>query len=81
MYCSVIFVMTLCFPLPPPPPLFFSSLLFLLFFLLILSPVDELAPGSPNQKKDAQEQQELRPFSKPELALTQSFKLLSSDDW
>ncbi|XP_031436051.1 TOG array regulator of axonemal microtubules protein 1 [Clupea harengus] len=42
---------------------------------------DELAPGTPCQKKDLQEQPELRPFSKPELALTQSFKLLSSDDW
>lgn len=74
--------MTWCFPLlfchAPPPPLFFSFLLFLLLPLYLL---DELAPGSPNQKKDAQEQPELRPFSKPELAFTQSFKLLSSDDW
>ncbi|XP_076155819.1 TOG array regulator of axonemal microtubules protein 1 [Alosa pseudoharengus] len=42
---------------------------------------DELDPGTPSQKKDPQEQPELRPFSKPELALTQSFKLLNSDDW
>ncbi|XP_063039510.1 TOG array regulator of axonemal microtubules protein 1 [Engraulis encrasicolus] len=42
---------------------------------------DELAPGSPKQKSDPQEQAELRPFSKPDLALTQSFKLLNSDDW
>ncbi|XP_062863351.1 TOG array regulator of axonemal microtubules protein 1 isoform X2 [Trichomycterus rosablanca] len=40
---------------------------------------DELTPATP--KKDPQEQQEPRPFSKPELALTQSFGLLSSDDW
>ncbi|XP_010877219.3 TOG array regulator of axonemal microtubules protein 1 isoform X2 [Esox lucius] len=42
---------------------------------------DELSPGTPSQKKDLAEQPELRPFSKPELALTQGFKLLSSDDW
>ncbi|XP_064185374.1 TOG array regulator of axonemal microtubules protein 1 [Anguilla rostrata] len=39
---------------------------------------DELFPG---QKKDDQEQPELRPFSNPELALTQGFALLSSNDW
>ncbi|KAF4083803.1 hypothetical protein AMELA_G00121500 [Ameiurus melas] len=32
-------------------------------------------------KKDSNEQVELRPFSRPELALTQSFSLLNSDDW
>ncbi|CAB1335104.1 unnamed protein product [Coregonus sp. 'balchen'] len=37
--------------------------------------------GTPSQKSDLTEQPELRPFSKPELALTQSFKLLNSDDW
>ncbi|XP_029900539.1 TOG array regulator of axonemal microtubules protein 1 [Myripristis murdjan] len=42
---------------------------------------DELSPGTPSQKKDPSESPELRPFSKPDLALTQSFKLLSSDDW
>ncbi|XP_073683590.1 TOG array regulator of axonemal microtubules protein 1 [Garra rufa] len=40
---------------------------------------DELIPGSP--KKEGQDQADLRPFSKPELALTQSFRLISSDDW
>nr|XP_046222676.1 TOG array regulator of axonemal microtubules protein 1-like isoform X1 [Oncorhynchus gorbuscha] len=42
---------------------------------------DELSPGTPSQKSDLTEQPELQPFSKPELALTQSFKLLNSDDW
>ncbi|XP_041703481.1 TOG array regulator of axonemal microtubules protein 1-like isoform X1 [Coregonus clupeaformis] len=42
---------------------------------------DEMSPGTPSQKRDLTEQPELRPFSKPELALTQSFKLLNSDDW
>ncbi|XP_076834570.1 TOG array regulator of axonemal microtubules protein 1 isoform X2 [Brachyhypopomus gauderio] len=40
---------------------------------------DELTPGTP--RKDPHEQQTLRPFSKPDLALAQSFRLLSSDDW
>ncbi|KAL1257339.1 hypothetical protein QQF64_010583, partial [Cirrhinus molitorella] len=40
---------------------------------------DELIPGSP--KKEAQDQADLRPFSKPDLALTQSFRLIASDDW
>ncbi|XP_076866839.1 uncharacterized protein LOC143518271 isoform X2 [Brachyhypopomus gauderio] len=40
---------------------------------------DELKPGTP--RKDPHEQQILRSFSKPDLALTQSFRLLSSDDW
>ncbi|XP_076876197.1 uncharacterized protein LOC143525774 isoform X1 [Brachyhypopomus gauderio] len=40
---------------------------------------DELKPGTP--RKDPHEQQTLRPFSKPGLALAQSFRLLSSDDW
>ncbi|KAJ8288796.1 hypothetical protein COCON_G00014550 [Conger conger] len=39
---------------------------------------DELFSG---QRKDDQEQPELRPFSNPELALTQAFILLSSNDW
>ncbi|KTG03590.1 hypothetical protein cypCar_00042460, partial [Cyprinus carpio] len=39
----------------------------------------ELITGS--LKKEGQDQAELRPFSKPELALTQSFRLMSSDDW
>ncbi|KAJ7989045.1 hypothetical protein DPEC_G00315470 [Dallia pectoralis] len=42
---------------------------------------DDLSPDTPSQKKDLTEQPDLRPFSKPELALTQGFKLLSSDDW
>ncbi|XP_059411460.1 TOG array regulator of axonemal microtubules protein 1-like isoform X4 [Carassius carassius] len=40
---------------------------------------DELTPVS--LKKEGQDQADLRPFSKPELALTQSFRLMSSDDW
>ncbi|XP_043088356.1 TOG array regulator of axonemal microtubules protein 1 isoform X2 [Puntigrus tetrazona] len=40
---------------------------------------DELITGS--LKKEAQDQADLRPFSKPELALTQSFRLIASDDW
>ncbi|KAJ8290502.1 hypothetical protein GJAV_G00013710 [Gymnothorax javanicus] len=39
---------------------------------------DELFPG---QRKDEQEQLELRPVSNPDLALTQSFTLLSLNDW
>lgn len=42
---------------------------------------DELSPGTPNQKRDATEPMQLRPFSKPDLALTQSFKLLNLEDW
>ncbi|KAL0969200.1 hypothetical protein UPYG_G00223780 [Umbra pygmaea] len=41
----------------------------------------EVSPASPSQKKDPTEPPELRPFSKPELAMTESFKLLSSEDW
>ncbi|KAF7704138.1 TOG array regulator of axonemal microtubules protein 1-like [Silurus meridionalis] len=40
---------------------------------------DEIVPVTP--KKDPNEQMELRPFSRPELALSQSFRLLSSDEW
>ncbi|XP_059377119.1 TOG array regulator of axonemal microtubules protein 1-like [Carassius carassius] len=40
---------------------------------------DELTPVS--LKKESQDPADLRPFSKPELALTQSFRLMSSDDW
>ncbi|XP_076017819.1 TOG array regulator of axonemal microtubules protein 1 [Genypterus blacodes] len=40
---------------------------------------DELSLG--DQKKNHSEPPELRPFSKPDLALTQSFNLLSSEDW
>ncbi|XP_017569289.1 TOG array regulator of axonemal microtubules protein 1 isoform X3 [Pygocentrus nattereri] len=40
---------------------------------------DEFTPGTP--KKDPPEQKELRPFSKPDFALTQSFRLLNSEDW
>ncbi|CAM4641945.1 unnamed protein product [Leuciscus chuanchicus] len=46
---------------------------------LVAHSSDELIPGSP--RKDGQDPAELRPFSKPELALTQSFRLLASDDW
>ncbi|XP_033978823.1 TOG array regulator of axonemal microtubules protein 1 isoform X1 [Trematomus bernacchii] len=42
---------------------------------------DELSPGTPGHKKTLSEPPELCPFSKPDLALTQSFNLLSSEDW
>ncbi|KAM7403929.1 hypothetical protein PAMA_004375 [Pampus argenteus] len=43
---------------------------------------DELSPGdNKGHKKNLSESPELCPFSKPELALTQSFNLLSSEDW
>lgn len=42
---------------------------------------DELSPGSAGHAKNFSEVSELCPFSKPNLALTQSFHLLSSDDW
>ncbi|XP_010771461.1 protein FAM179B isoform X2 [Notothenia coriiceps] len=42
---------------------------------------DELSPGTPGHKKTLSELPELCPFSKPDLALTQSFNLLSSEDW
>ncbi|XP_065822379.1 TOG array regulator of axonemal microtubules protein 1 isoform X2 [Labrus bergylta] len=42
---------------------------------------DELSPGAVGQKKNLSEPQELCPFSKPDLALTQSFNLLSTEDW
>ncbi|XP_044021433.1 TOG array regulator of axonemal microtubules protein 1 isoform X2 [Siniperca chuatsi] len=42
---------------------------------------DELSPGTMGQKKNPSEPPELCPFSKPDLALTQSFNLLSSEEW
>ncbi|KAM4625771.1 TOG array regulator of axonemal microtubules protein 1 [Polymixia lowei] len=42
---------------------------------------DELSTSSPCQKRDLTEPPELLPFSKPDLALTQTFELLSSEDW
>lgn len=42
---------------------------------------DELSPGSVGHNKNLSEPPELCPFSKPDLALTQSFNLLSSEDW
>ncbi|XP_063765412.1 TOG array regulator of axonemal microtubules protein 1 isoform X2 [Eleginops maclovinus] len=42
---------------------------------------DELSPGTPGHKKNLSEPPELCPFSKPDLALTQSFNLLNSEDW
>ncbi|XP_037602306.1 TOG array regulator of axonemal microtubules protein 1 isoform X1 [Sebastes umbrosus] len=42
---------------------------------------DELSPGTVGPKKNLSEPPELCPFSKPDLALTQSFNLLSSEDW
>ncbi|KAK7905011.1 hypothetical protein WMY93_017618 [Mugilogobius chulae] len=43
--------------------------------------LDEPTSGALGHKKKFSEAAELCPFSKPELALTQSFNLLSSDDW
>ncbi|XP_023258521.1 TOG array regulator of axonemal microtubules protein 1 isoform X1 [Seriola lalandi dorsalis] len=43
--------------------------------------LDELSPGTMGHKKNLSEPPELCPFSKPDLALTQSFNLLSSEDW
>ncbi|KAF7654329.1 hypothetical protein LDENG_00071020 [Lucifuga dentata] len=40
---------------------------------------DELSPGS--QSKNHSEPSDLRPFSKPDLALAQSFSLLNLADW
>ncbi|XP_062326358.1 TOG array regulator of axonemal microtubules protein 1 isoform X1 [Osmerus eperlanus] len=40
---------------------------------------DELSAGSVGQKRDADQQP--RPFSKPEQALAQSFRLLNLEDW
>ncbi|KAM9842864.1 TOG array regulator of axonemal microtubules protein 1 [Aulostomus maculatus] len=42
---------------------------------------DELSPGTPGYKKNLSESPELCPFSKPDLALTQSFNLLNSENW
>lgn len=49
-----------------------------IFFVRTLC-LDEIMPVTP--KNDPSKQVELRPFSRPELALTQSFTLLHSDDW
>nr|XP_040054780.1 TOG array regulator of axonemal microtubules protein 1 isoform X2 [Gasterosteus aculeatus aculeatus] len=42
---------------------------------------DELSPGTVGHKRNVSEPPEPRPFSKPDLALTQSFNLLGSEDW
>ncbi|CAJ1073835.1 TOG array regulator of axonemal microtubules protein 1 isoform X1 [Xyrichtys novacula] len=42
---------------------------------------DELSPCAAGQRKNLSDPQELCPFSKPDLALTQSFNLLNSEDW
>ncbi|XP_068577661.1 TOG array regulator of axonemal microtubules protein 1-like isoform X2 [Cebidichthys violaceus] len=42
---------------------------------------DELSPGAVGHKKNLSEPPELCSFSKPDLALTQSFTLLNSEDW
>ncbi|XP_005742864.1 protein FAM179B [Pundamilia nyererei] len=42
---------------------------------------DELSPGSLGHRKNLSDPAELCPFSKPELALVQSFNLLNSEDW
>lgn len=43
--------------------------------------LDELSPGNTGHRKNVSEPQEMCPFSKPDLALTESFNLLSSEDW
>lgn len=47
----------------------------------LMGRLDELSPGTMGQKKNLSEPPELCPFPKPDLALTQSFNLLSSEDW
>ncbi|XP_037833780.1 TOG array regulator of axonemal microtubules protein 1 isoform X2 [Kryptolebias marmoratus] len=42
---------------------------------------DELCHATLRSKKNLSEPPDLCPFSKPDLALTQSFNLLSSEDW
>ncbi|KAI1895554.1 hypothetical protein AGOR_G00107440 [Albula goreensis] len=42
---------------------------------------DDLFLGSSGQKKDDQDQPEMRPFSNPDAALIQAFTFLSSNDW
>lgn len=42
---------------------------------------DELSSGTMGHKKNLPEPSELCPFSKPDQVLTQSFNLLSSEDW
>ncbi|CAN9502262.1 unnamed protein product [Ophioblennius macclurei] len=42
---------------------------------------DELSPATVGHRKNPSDPPELCPLSKPDLALTQSFSLLSSDDW
>ena len=47
----------------------------------LMGHLDELSPGTMGRKKNLSEPLELCPFPKPDLALTQSFNLLSSEDW
>uniref|UniRef100_A0A8C8CB81 TOG domain-containing protein n=1 Tax=Oncorhynchus tshawytscha TaxID=74940 RepID=A0A8C8CB81_ONCTS len=68
-------------PSQTSPTVTSPSIIIVLYLIMWLCPPDELSPGTPSQKSDLTEQPELQPFSKPELALTQSFKLLNSDDW
>ncbi|XP_037342857.2 TOG array regulator of axonemal microtubules protein 1 isoform X2 [Pungitius pungitius] len=42
---------------------------------------EEPPPGAVGHKRSGSEPPELGPFSKPDLALTQSFNLLGSEDW
>lgn len=42
---------------------------------------DELSPSAAGHRRNLAEPPELTPFPKPELALTQSFSLLGSEDW
>ncbi|XP_030574287.1 TOG array regulator of axonemal microtubules protein 1 [Archocentrus centrarchus] len=42
---------------------------------------DELSPGIMSHRKNLSDPPELCPFSKPDLALIQSFNLLNSEDW
>lgn len=47
----------------------------------LMGHLDELSPGSLGHRKNLSDPAELCPFSKPELALVQSFNLLNSEDW
>lgn len=47
----------------------------------LMGHLDELSPGSLGHRKNLSDPAEPCPFSKPELALVQSFNLLNSEDW
>uniref|UniRef100_A0A3Q0SGZ9 TOG array regulator of axonemal microtubules 1 n=1 Tax=Amphilophus citrinellus TaxID=61819 RepID=A0A3Q0SGZ9_AMPCI len=47
----------------------------------LMGHLDELSPGTMGHRKNLSDPPELCPFSKPDLALIQSFNLLNSEDW